>query len=189
MIKTDILIIGAGTAGYNAFREARKTAPTAKVKLLNSGHWGTTCAMEGCMPSKLLIAAAENAHQANISGTYGVNLEQPKIDKTEVMTWMQHYRRKWAFGLHDRATQPSDNEYYLNSIQGKASFYDRNTVVTDQRDVIEFKSAVIATGSSPFVPANLQFTKTITTDDIFNFKRLPSRIAIVGAGVIALEFK
>ena len=185
MIETDVLIIGAGTAGYVAFRAARKH--TQNVKILNAGHWGTTCAMEGCMPSKLLIAAAENAHQFEVSPTYGVNLGKPEIDRKGVMNWMHHYREKWAFGLHNRATQPSDNEYYNNHIQGKGKFYDANTVQTDQGELIKFKSCVIATGSTPRLPENLNFKKTITTDSIFNLTELPESLAIVGAGVIALE--
>ena len=184
-METDVLIIGAGTAGYVAFRAARKHTPN--VKIVNSGHWGTTCAMEGCMPSKLLIGAAENAHQFDISKRYGVNLNKPDIDKKGVMDWMQSYRKKWAFGLHDRATEPSDNEYYTNAIHGKASFYDANTVITDKGEVIKFKSCVIATGSTPRVPQNLKFDNTITTDSIFELKELPESLAIVGAGVIALE--
>ena len=183
-IETDVVIIGAGTAGYNAFREARKH--TDKVLLVNKGHWGTTCAMEGCMPSKLLIGASENAHQFDISKRYGVNLGKPEIDRKGVMDWMQYYRKKWAFGLHDRATQPSDNEYYNNAIHGEARFINENTLDVEGQ-IIEFKSAVLSTGSTPFIPNNLNFKNTLTTDTIFNLPELPKSLAIVGAGVIALE--
>lgn len=58
--KVDVAVIGAGSAGMNAFRAA--SAHTEKVVLIEGGEFGTTCARVGCMPSKLLIAAAESAH-------------------------------------------------------------------------------------------------------------------------------
>ena len=61
-IRVDVAIIGAGTAGMSAYRAARAHANS--VLLIEGGIYGTTCARVGCMPSKLLIAAAEAAHQA-----------------------------------------------------------------------------------------------------------------------------
>ena len=57
--KVEVAIIGAGTAGLSAYREALKQ--TRNIVLIESGAYGTTCARVGCMPSKLLIAAAEAA--------------------------------------------------------------------------------------------------------------------------------
>ncbi|SVB18332.1 uncharacterized protein METZ01_LOCUS171186, partial [marine metagenome] len=58
--KVDVAVIGAGSAGMPAFRAARKHSEN--VVLIEGGVYGTTCARVGCMPSKLLIAAAEAAH-------------------------------------------------------------------------------------------------------------------------------
>ncbi len=60
LLDTDVAIIGAGTAGMSAWRAAR--AHAERVVLIEGGPYGTTCARVGCMPSKLLIAAAEAAH-------------------------------------------------------------------------------------------------------------------------------
>ena len=59
-IETDIAVIGAGTAGLAAYRAAVQAGRRAVI--IESGPHGTTCARVGCMPSKLLIAAAEAAH-------------------------------------------------------------------------------------------------------------------------------
>jgi dihydrolipoamide dehydrogenase len=56
-LRCDVAIIGAGTAGLAAERTARRAG--AKTLLIDAGFTGTTCARIGCMPSKLLIAAAE----------------------------------------------------------------------------------------------------------------------------------
>jgi len=61
-LHTDVAIIGAGTAGLTAYRAAR--AAGKRAVLIEGGPYGTTCARVGCMPSKLLIAAAEAAHTA-----------------------------------------------------------------------------------------------------------------------------
>ena len=61
-LHTDVAVIGAGSAGLTAYRTAK--AAGASTILIEGGHYGTTCARVGCMPCKLLIAAAEAAHDA-----------------------------------------------------------------------------------------------------------------------------
>jgi len=58
--RVEIAVIGAGSAGMRAYREAKKV--TDSVLIIEGGEFGTTCARVGCMPSKLLIAAAAAAH-------------------------------------------------------------------------------------------------------------------------------
>jgi len=60
-LNVDVAIIGGGTAGLGAYRAAK--AHTNSVVMVEGGPYGTTCARVGCMPSKLLIAAAESVHQ------------------------------------------------------------------------------------------------------------------------------
>lgn len=60
-INVDVAVIGGGTAGLGAYRAAK--AHSDSVVMIEGGQYGTTCARVGCMPSKLLIAAAESAHQ------------------------------------------------------------------------------------------------------------------------------
>jgi dihydrolipoamide dehydrogenase len=62
-VQVDVAVIGAGSAGLPAYRAAR--AEGASVVLIEGGAYGTTCARVGCMPSKLLIAAAGAAHDAS----------------------------------------------------------------------------------------------------------------------------
>ena len=69
-IHVDVAIIGSGTAGMGAYLSAR--AHTDSILLIEGGNYGTTCARVGCMPSKLLIAAAEVAHQARHADRFGI---------------------------------------------------------------------------------------------------------------------
>ena len=69
--RVDVAIIGAGTASLAAYRAAR--AHTDNLVLIESGPYGTTCARVGCMPSKLLIAAAEAAHRVQHTEPFGIH--------------------------------------------------------------------------------------------------------------------
>lgn len=74
----DVAIIGAGTAGLGARRAGQKAGKS--VLMIDPGPFGTTCARVGCMPSKLLIAAAEAAHHAAKAPIFGVHPENIRID-------------------------------------------------------------------------------------------------------------
>ena len=74
----DVAILGAGTAGMAAYREVVKQ--TDRVALIDGGPLGTTCARVGCMPSKLLISAADIANEARHAGRFGVNINDVSVD-------------------------------------------------------------------------------------------------------------
>src|SRR5688572_21893992 len=77
----DVAVIGAGTAGLAAYRAARAAGASALV--IEGGPYGTTCARVGCMPSKLLIAAAEAAHNVERAAGFGVHATA-RVDGREV---------------------------------------------------------------------------------------------------------
>ncbi len=91
--KVSVAVIGAGTAGQNAFRQAQKT--TENIVIINDGIWTTICATIGCMPSKLLIAAAARAHEAKSSKEFGVHADV-QIDGKQVMSRVQAERDRFA---------------------------------------------------------------------------------------------
>lgn len=93
-IKPDVAIIGAGTAGMSAWRSARKY--TDDVLLIEGGPYGTTCARVGCMPSKLLIAAAEAAHTINDAPSFGVNGGPVRVDGKAVMRRVHSERDRFV---------------------------------------------------------------------------------------------
>lgn len=79
-IQVDVAVIGAGTAGLGAYRAAK--AHTDSVVMIENGPYGTTCARVGCMPSKLLIAAAERAHEIQHAAPFGIETSAPVIKGT-----------------------------------------------------------------------------------------------------------
>ncbi len=181
-IETDVAIIGAGTSGFNASREAHKAKK--RFVLIESGPYGTTCARVGCMPSKLLIAAADAAHGARRAPIFGVHPESVRVDGAEVMRRVREERDRFAGGMV-RATERIPSEH---RIRGEARFLDRTTLAVGD-DRIRATSIVIATGSAPWIPPPFDALSDLveTSDGVFEWTDLPKSVAIIGTGIIALE--
>jgi len=180
--KVDVAIIGAGSAGLPAFRSARKH--TDNIILIERGIYGTTCARVGCMPSKLLIAAAEAAHSVEEASRFGVYTSKKIIKGEEVMSRVKRERDRFVgFVLED--IENLDKKYHIHK---NATFIDDNTLqVGDLK--IESKSIVIATGSSPVILPMFEGLGDclIVNDDIFEWDNIPNSVAVFGPGVIGLE--
>ncbi|MCV2370917.1 dihydrolipoyl dehydrogenase [Roseateles oligotrophus] len=187
-IQVDVAIIGAGTAGMSAYRAA--LAHTPSVLVIEDGPYGTTCARVGCMPSKLLIAAAEAAHSVNrLAGHakgFGVRAGPAQIDGVAVMQRVREERDRFV-GFVTDAVEHWPAEHRL---RGRAKFLDDQRLQIDAHSVVTAKRIVIATGSRPNVPTEWIQTagdRLIVNDDVFAWADLPKSVAVLGAGVIALE--
>lgn len=181
--KVDIAIIGAGSAGLAAYRAARKW--TDQVVLIEGGEYGTTCARVGCMPSKLLIAAAEAAHAVRESSGFGVEVESWRIDGEAVMNRVRSERDRFVGFVLDSVNDiPSQHR-----LRGKARFLDDHRLAVGDRQVVNAGRVVIATGSSPSYPASFEALgdRLLVNDDIFEWTTLPDSVAVFGPGVIGLE--
>src|SRR5437763_13223944 len=94
-LSVDVAVIGAGTAGLAAYRAAKTAGKRAVV--IESGPYGTTSARVGCMPSKLLIAAAEAAHGFDRAPRFGVHVEGGiRVDGREVMARVKSERDRFV---------------------------------------------------------------------------------------------
>jgi dihydrolipoamide dehydrogenase len=183
-ITTDVAIIGTGTAGLAAYRAAK--AQGKQVKVIEGGPYGTTCARVGCMPSKLLIAAAENAHALSHSDAFGIRLNgTPSIDGVAVMDRVRRERDRFVgFVIETVDELPAEDK-----IRGYARFIDANRLIVDDALEITAKRIVIATGSRPSYPPiwNDLGDRLVINDDVFDWHDLPERVAVFGPGVIGLE--
>ena len=179
----EVAIIGAGSAGMRAYREAARA--TDSVLLIEGGEYGTTCARVGCMPSKLLIAAAEAANCGRHADALGVHYGNPKIDGRAVMRRVREERGRFVgFVVEDIEDWPPHHRE-----KGHARFKSDHVLKVGDQLEVKAERIVIATGSSPnVIPPLKEFgDRLISNDDIFNWKDLPESIAIFGAGVIGLE--
>ena len=182
-LQTDVVVIGAGTAGLSAYRNAKQF--TQNVLMIESGPYGTTCARVGCMPSKLLIAAAEAAHSIEVAPAFGVHSSKPVIDGKAVMARVKSERDRFAGFVVEAVDEiPSEDK-----IRGYAQFLDANRVQIDDHTIITAKRFVIATGSRPSYPGvfNNFGDRLIINDDVFDWDDLPESVAVFGPGVIGLE--
>src|SRR3546814_7408315 len=103
-LSTDVAIIGAGTAGLSAYRTVK--AAGKQAILIEGGPYGTTCARVGCMPSKLLIAAAEAAHTAATAAPFGVHIEgKLRIDGRQVMDRVKRERDRFVGFVLERSEE------------------------------------------------------------------------------------
>ncbi|GAB3525093.1 dihydrolipoyl dehydrogenase [Photobacterium alginatilyticum] len=179
----DVAIIGSGTSGMGAYRAAREY--TDSLVLIEGGEYGTTCARVGCMPSKLLIAAAEAAHHARHTQPFGVTVEDVHIDGKAVMNRVQSERNRFV-GFVQEAIEEFKPEH---KIKGYARFKDDHTLIIDNHIEITAKRIVIATGSSPVYPPIFAEAgnRLLTNDNLFELSDLPESIVVFGPGVIGLE--
>ena len=178
----DVAVIGAGTAGLAAERAARKAG--AKTLLFDDRFAGTTCAGVGCMPSKLLIAAADAAYDARKAAVFGVTTNV-SVDGRAVMERVRKERDRFvAATLKSIEAIPAGI-----CIKQRARFAGQDDAMAGDGRKVQAKAVVIATGSIPSVPKPFQKLGDIvlTNETIFELEHLPRSMAVVGAGALGLE--
>lgn len=178
----DVAIIGTGSAGMSAYRAAR--AHSDRLLLIEKHLYGTTCARVGCMPSKLLIAAAEAAHHVRHAAGFGVEAGPPVVDGRAVMARVRAERDRFVgFVLDDVQSWPAEHR-----LIGDARFVAPHRLRVGEA-LVEAKRIVIATGSRPTWPAawNALGDRLIVNDAVFDWEDLPRAVAVFGNGVIGME--
>ncbi len=177
----DVAVVGAGTAGMAAYRAAAEVS--SNVVLIQDGAYGTTCARVGCMPSKLLIAAAEAAHHARHADGFGV-FAKVDVDPRAVMSRLLRERDRFVGFVLDSVDRIPEEHRMI----GRARFVSPGVLDVDGVRV-EARSIVLATGSSPVVPPMFEAVRArlVVNDDVFAWTTLPTSVAVFGAGVIGIE--
>lgn len=182
-VEADVAIIGAGTAGLTARRAALKAG--ASTVLIEDGPYGTMCARVGCMPSKLLIAAADAAHAVQQAGALGVHAEGVRVDGREVMARVRRERDRFVgFVLRDMEQIPEEQK-----LRGRARFLSDTELDVGGHTRVQARSIVIATGTRPNIPEQYRplGERAIVNDDVFDWHNLPKSVLVIGAGVIGME--
>lgn len=185
--RTDVVIIGAGSAGLHALREVRRAG--REFLIIDHGPLGTTCARVGCMPSKVALHAGAGWAMRKMLPDIGVHgVDQLSVDLS--MAWAQlRKQRDFFVGKATGMTHAAAGD---NLIAGHARFKELNLIEVQTDDGVQHiraKAVVIATGSRPVMPEWLDAVRdrTITTDDLFELEAMPQSVGILGLGAIGLE--
>jgi dihydrolipoamide dehydrogenase len=182
-LSVDVAVIGAGTAGLSAYRAAKSHG--SRTVLIEGGQYGTTCARVGCMPSKLLIAAAEAAHMLRAAPGFGVHPGEVRVDGRAVMERVKRERDRFVgFVLEGVDRIPA-----ADKLRGHARFAGPHTLLVGDDTELAAQRVVIATGSTPTRLPQLAGAGDgiVTSDDVFYWDDLPASVAVLGSGVIGLE--
>ena len=179
----DTLIVGAGSAGLAALREVRKR--TERFVIVNDGPYGTTCARVGCMPSKLLIEAANAYHQRHTFAEFGITgAPALGVDLPAVLRRLRALRDDFVAG-----TVQITDHLGARSVAGRARLLGPRQVQVNGT-TYHAKSIILAPGSQPVLPPEWQALddpRILTTDTLFEQTTLGPRLAVIGMGPVGLE--
>lgn len=179
----DVVIIGAGSAGLAARKEVAKK--TDKYLVISGEPLGTTCARVGCMPSKILIEAANIYHQNYKFESIGImGAENLHVNYQRLMEHVRGLRDQFVHGVLRDMDEWADGHLLI----GRAKIIDSQTVLVGDRE-IKFKKLIVATGSRPDIPEGWKSLrgKIFTSDTFFELDKMPQRLAVVGSGPMGLE--
>ncbi|GAB2503779.1 dihydrolipoyl dehydrogenase [Arenimonas alkanexedens] len=178
----EVIILGAGTAGLAALREVRRR--TEDFLIVNAGPYGTTCARIGCMPSKVLIEAANAFHARKKLAEFGVaGAEGLSVDIPAVLERVRKLRDFFVSGVLEATAELGER-----SLAGRGRLLGDGRVDIDGQEHTA-RRIILATGSRPVLPAPWAELgdRIITTDSLFERRDLPRRIGVVGLGAIGVE--
>ncbi|MFC0297774.1 mercury(II) reductase [Geobacillus jurassicus] len=178
----DYMIIGSGAAAFSSAIEAVKYG--AKVAMVERGTVGGTCVNIGCVPSKTLLRAGEINALARNHPFLGLHTSAGPVDLAPLV------KQKNELVEQLRQAKYADliEEYGFDFIQGEARFIDHQTIEVNGQ-TLSAKRCLIATGASPAVPdiPGLHDVDYLTSTTLLELKKVPKRLAVIGAGYIGME--
>lgn len=181
MITSDLIIIGSGPGGYHTASYAAKHG--LQVTIIEKEHLGGTCLNAGCIPTKCLAHDADLLRNPLLSCVGG-----GLVDFKRIYERKQQVVESLRSGIETLLSQPN-----ITLVRGEASFVDAQTVrVGDEQYTA--KDILIATGSEarllPFMDPEMvhEGSCVMTSTELLNTQTIPSKLCIIGAGVIGMEF-
>lgn len=178
MTLADLIIIGAGPGGYETAAEA--AAEGLNVVLVEKGELGGTCLNRGCIPTKALCRSAEIALELRDAAAFGIETGNIGFDYAKA----SERKNAVVAALRDGVAMAVSK---CEVAAGEARFTDAHTIVVGE-EVYTAPKIVIATGS---IPASLPIPGAelaIDSDMLLALDDIPQRVAIIGGGVIGMEF-
>ena len=180
----DWIAIGTGSA-MNVVEAVLGQDPDAKIAVVDKDEPGGICLTRGCIPTKLLIGAADTVRLIEEAPSRGVRAAVEKIDFAAVMNRMRKSIGTDIAQIRTGLSQSPNVDYF----NGTAAFTAPYTLRVKGEDITSRK-ILLCTGSRPLVPSipGLDPADCYTSDTILGMERLPLRLLIVGGGYIAAEY-
>ena len=181
-MKYQVIIIGGGPAGYTAAEAAAKGG--LSVLLIEKNSLGGVCLNEGCIPTKTLLYSAKTYDSAKHASKYAVNIPEVSFDLPKIIARKSKVVRKLVLGVKAKLTANN-----VTIVSGEAQIIDKNTVRCGE-EIYEGENLILCTGSENFIPPipGVDAVNYWTHRDALDSKELPASLAIVGGGVIGMEF-
>lgn len=185
MLEFDLAILGGGPAGYTAAAKAAEAG--LRVVIFEKEALGGTCLNVGCIPTKTLLYSAKQYYQASHADKYGVTASDVQFDYAKMVQRKQKVVRKLAAGIRQQLQACT-----IVTGEAKVMVYSEEKVqIACGEELYEAAYLLLATGSHNFVPPipGLQDNEAVwDSTDALNTKELPASVAIIGGGVIGMEF-
>ncbi|WP_111978269.1 glutathione-disulfide reductase [Algibacillus agarilyticus] len=175
----DFLAIGGGSGGIASANRAAKHGKKAAV--IEAKYIGGTCVNVGCVPKKAMWYAGQIADAIKYGKDYGFDMQSPTLDWSRLVKNREAYIER----IHASYQRGFDSNG-VTVINGFAKFIDKNTVEVNGTQYTA-DHIVIATGGRPAVPNIPGAGFGITSDGFFALTEQPKRVAVIGAGYIAVE--
>ncbi len=181
-MKYQIAIIGGGPAGYTAAETARKAG--LSVVLFEKQSLGGVCLNEGCIPTKTLLYSAKTYDSARHASKYAVSVPEVSFDLSKIVARKQKVVRKLVLGVKGKLVANN-----VTVVNGEASIADKNHVLCGG-ETYECDNLLLCTGSETFIPPipGVDEVPYWTHREALDNKELPKSLAVIGGGVIGMEF-
>lgn len=177
----DLFVIGAGSGGVRASRVAASHG--AKVAIAEEYRVGGTCVIRGCVPKKMLVYGSAFAERLHNATNYGWTFEGARFDWAS----LRDFVLKDVERLEGLYTQTLENNGVQRFLE-RATITGPNSVRLAGGREITARHILVAVGSWPVLPDVPGIGHALTSNEMFHLPELPKRLAVMGAGYIAMEF-
>lgn len=175
----DLIAIGGGSGGVAATRRAAKHG--AKCAVVEFDRFGGTCVNRGCVPKKVMWYAAHLSETIDNASGYGFDISKRGFSWESLVADREAYIRR----LNDIYVRNLDKEN-VDAINGFGTLIDANTVEVDGEQITA-ERILLAPGGTPTIPDVPGAELGISSDGFFELDRQPTKVAVIGAGYIAVE--
>ena len=181
----DYIAIGGGSGGIASINRAASYGK--KCAIIEVKHLGGTCVNVGCVPKKVMFYGAQVAEAINnYAPAYGFDVEVKKFDYAKLVESRQAYIGRIHTSYNNVLAKNN-----VDVLNGFARFKDAKTIEVSYADgsteLVTADHILIATGGRPSIPAVKGAEYGIDSNGVFALNELPKRVAVVGAGYIAVE--